>query len=143
MNLDTYTPKTQACLVDVYYENGKLAGTSRVIVCPFCGCEHTHGTDLGHRAAHCLPQTLQRGRYRDNDAYGNPGYELCSPAEDVDWDLERAYAQLWVARNRYRRLLAKHDQMDPWTARERSVKKNLKNEIDGIAAVLRAAGVEL
>lgn len=143
MNLDTYTPKTQAFVIDVHYGNGKLAGQSRVIACPFCSCEHTHGTALGHRTPHCLPQTIQRGRLKVSDAYGNPGYELTDPAEEVNWDLERVYAQLWVFRNRYRRMLAEHDRMDPWTARERSVKKNLKEEIDGIATVLRAAGVEL
>jgi hypothetical protein len=143
MNLDNYTPKTQAYLVDVYYSDGKLAGQSRVIACPFCGLEHTHGTSLGHRSPHCLPHVVQRGRLKASDAHGNPGYELCSPADDVNWDLERVYAQLWVFRNQYRRMLAEHDRMDPWTAREKRVKKNLKEEIDGIAAVLRAAGVEL
>ncbi|MFI8437055.1 hypothetical protein ACIGJO_25615 [Streptomyces sp. NPDC079020] len=143
MNLDTYTPKTQSFLIDVHYSNGRLAGQSRVIACPFCGCEHIHGTSLGHRTPHCLPQTIQRGRLKGSDAYGNPGYELCAPTDDVNWDLERVYAQLWVARKRYLRLLAEHDHMDPWTAREKNVKKKLKEEIDGIAAVMGAAGVEL
>ncbi|MGW6012352.1 hypothetical protein [Streptomyces sp. NPDC055210] len=143
MDLDTYVPKTQAFLVDVYYSNGRLAGQSRVIACPFCGNEHTHGTALGHRSPHCLPQNIQRGRLKISDAHGNPGYDLCTPADDIDWDLERVYAQLWVVRNRYRRLFAEHDAMDPWTAREQRVKKSIKEETDGIAAVLRAAGVEL
>ncbi|MFC7220572.1 hypothetical protein ACFQLX_20765 [Streptomyces polyrhachis] len=143
MNLDTYTPKTQAFLVDVHYSNGKLAGQSRVVSCPFCGNEHTHGTSLGHRTPHCLPHTVQRGRLKISDAHKNPGYELCEPSDDVDWGLERVYAQLWVTRARYRRLSAEHDRMDPWTAREKHAKKKLREEIDGIASVLGAAGVGL
>ncbi|MDX2550207.1 hypothetical protein [Streptomyces stelliscabiei] len=143
IDLDTYRPKVRAFLLDVNYPDGRLAGQSRVICCPFCEREHSHGDTLGSRTAHCLPALPTRGGHlKTSDAYGNPGYELCDPAaEGVNWDLECLYAQLWVTRSKYRRLRAEHDRMDPWSAREKRVKQTLAAQADELGAVLRAAGV--
>jgi hypothetical protein len=68
---------------------------------------------------------------------------LCDPADKINWQLEYVYGQLAVLHNKYRRLLGEWERMDPWTAREKRVKQNLRTEIDGIATVLRKAGVSL
>lgn len=142
-NLDTYRPKVPAKVVDVYADRRHL-GQRTVIECPFCGAEHWHGESLGGRNSHCLPHNgWQRGELRPNDAYGNPGYDLCDPADPVDWDVERAMAQLWVTRNRYRRLRAEYDEMDPWTAKEKRVKRTLGEQCGQLATLLRGAGVSL
>jgi hypothetical protein len=77
------------------------------------------------------------------DTRDTPGYVLCNPADEVNWQLEYVYGQLHVLRNKYRRLSAAHAAMDPWTAREKRVKAALRDEIDGIATVLRQTGVSL
>ncbi|MGW9029069.1 hypothetical protein ACWGQ5_34050 [Streptomyces sp. NPDC055722] len=130
--------------MDVYYANGSLAGQSRALRCPFCDCEHWHGSSLGDRNSHCLPHIATRGGHlRVNDGYGNPGYVLCEEGADVDWETERLYAQLWVLRARYRRIRAEHDRIDPWTAAERATKRKLRDQADNIAALLVKAGVAL
>ncbi|WP_157875807.1 hypothetical protein [Peterkaempfera griseoplana] len=144
MDLDTYRPRVPSRLEDVYYPDGILAGQSRILRCPFCDCEHWHGASLGDRNSHCTPHVVVRGGYlRINDAYGNPGYVLCEPADAVNWDLERAMAQLWVLRSRYRRIRAEHDRINPWTAAERTRKRNLREQADSLAALLLKAAVSL
>jgi hypothetical protein len=143
-DLDTYQPRVAATLVQDYFPNGKLAGESRVITCPYCRLQHSHGAVLGHRAPHCMDYVVKRNQVVDPlDTRNTPGYVLCDPDEPVNWQLEYVYGQLVVLRNKYRRLLAEWERMDPWTARERRVKQNLRTEIDGIATVLRKAGVSL
>lgn len=51
MDLDHYQPRVAAQLVEDFYPNGKKAGESRVITCPFCLQQHSQGAILGHRAA--------------------------------------------------------------------------------------------
>jgi hypothetical protein len=69
---------------------------------------------------------------------------LCEPDDDsVNWEHERLSGRLFVLVNKYRRLRAEHDAMDPWTARETRVKVTLATQADEIAAVLRMAGVTL
>jgi len=43
-----------------------------VIDCPYCGREHTHGAEAGHRVSHC--------RHAGSD----PGYIIEHPADDDD-----------------------------------------------------------
>ncbi|CAL9531019.1 hypothetical protein SUDANB176_04052 [Streptomyces sp. enrichment culture] len=144
MNLDTYQPRVAATLVEDFYPNGKRAGESRVITCPYCRMRHTHGAMLGHRAAHCTDYVAKRHQVVDpRDTRNTPGYVLCDPAEPVDWHHEYIKGQLFVLRNRHRRLSAAHQRMQPLGAREKRVKENLRNEIDRIASVLRKAGVVL
>jgi hypothetical protein len=144
MDIDHYQPRVAATLVEDFYPNGRKAGESRVITCPFCRLQHNHGAVLGHRAPHCTDYVVKRNQVVDpRDTRNTPGYVLCDPAEPVNWQLEYVYGQLYVLRNKHRRLSAEHERMDPWTARERRVKQNLRNEIDGIATVLRKAGVSL
>ncbi|MFF3417993.1 hypothetical protein ACFYW9_25300 [Streptomyces sp. NPDC002698] len=144
MDLDTHQPRVAAYLVEDFYPNGRKAGESRVITCPYCLMEHSHGAPLGSRAAHCTDYVSPRRRKVDpRDAKDTPGYVLCDPAEGIDWDRERVYGQLYVLRNKHRRLRAEWERMSPWTAREKKVKQTLRDEIDGIATVLRKAGVPL
>jgi hypothetical protein len=144
MDLDHYQPRVAAHLVEDYYPNGKKAGESRVISCPFCLQQHSHGSPLGSRAAHCTDYVAKRHQKVDpRDVQRTPGYVLCDPAEAVHWDLERVMGQLIVLRNKHRRLSADWQDMSPWTAREKRVKATLKDEIDGIATVLGKAGVSL
>ena len=144
MDLDRYHPRVAAHIVEDFYPNGVKAGESRAITCPFCRMEHIHGIPLGHRAAHCTDYVAKRYQVVDpRDTRDTPGYVLCDPAEPVNWQLEYVYGQLHVLRNKYRRLLADWQRMDPLGAREKRVKQNLKDEIDGIATVLVKAGVNL
>ncbi len=48
-------------------------GRSWVIDCPYCGREHTHGAEPGHRVSHC--------RHAGSD----PGYIIERPADDDEW----------------------------------------------------------
>ncbi|MBT3153066.1 hypothetical protein HTV45_19710 [Streptomyces sp. CHD11] len=144
MNLDTYQPRVSAQLVTDYYPNGKRAGESRTITCPYCRTQHSHGAMLGHRSAHCTDYVAKRHQVVDpRDTRHTPGYVLCDPAEPVNWQLEYVYGQLFVLRSKYRRLRAEHQRMQPLGAREKRVKENLGNEIACIATVLRKAGVVL
>jgi hypothetical protein len=141
MNLEQ-SPRVAARLESVYYSTGSKAGDARVITCPFCMLEHRHGSSLGSRVAHCTDYVAPRSRKVDpRDTEHNPGYILCDPADDIDWELERVVGQLIVLRNRYRRLSAEHDAMQPLSAREKRVRQNLRAEADDIAAILDAAGV--
>ncbi|WP_180685335.1 hypothetical protein [Streptomyces gossypiisoli] len=77
------------------------------------------------------------------DARDNPGYLLCEPTADVNWQVEYLCGQLRVLRNRYRRILAEYQRAEPLFAREKRARQALKNELDRIAKVLGKAGVAL
>lgn len=144
MDLDHYQPRVAAQLVEDFYPNGQRAGESRVISCPFCMQQHSHGAPLGSRAAHCTNYVAKRHQKVDpRDVQRTPGYVLCDPADSVDWPLEQVMGQLIALRNKHQRLSAEYADMAPWTARERAVKASLRDEIDSIATVLRKAGVTL
>ncbi|MFI7019776.1 hypothetical protein [Streptomyces sp. NPDC050164] len=144
MDLDRYQPRVAATLVEDFYPNGRKAGESRQITCPYCRMQHSHGAVLGHRTAHCADSVAKRHQVVDpRDTRTTPGYVLCEPADEINWQLEYVYGQLHVLRNRYRRLSVEYERMSPWTAREKRVKQNLRSELDSIATVLRKAGVSL
>ncbi|WP_406717905.1 hypothetical protein OHA53_19655 [Streptomyces althioticus] len=133
-----------AHLVADHYPDGRPAGHTRVITCPYCRMQHTHGEMLGHRAAHCTDYVAKRHQVVDpRDTRNSPGYVLCDPAESINWQLEYVYGQLFVLRNRLQRLRADAARMDPLSARERSVKANLQAEIARITRTLRKAGVNV
>lgn len=144
MNLDTYLPRVAAHLTEIYYPDGTLAGRSRVITCPYCRLEHRHGTSLGHRASHCDLHVPKRYQQVDpRDARDNPGYLLCEPTDDANWQVEYLCGQLRVLRNRYRRILAEYQRAEPIFAREKRAHQALSKELDSIATVLGKAGVAL
>lgn len=135
-----YLPRVPARLEEVFYPNGRRAGESRVIDCPYCGQTHSHGNVLGSRSAHCAPHLLVRGNHKPNDAYGNPGYTLCEPADEIDWEAERIHAQLVVLRNRHRRLSAEYPRMPDWSARERRERRAVREEIGRLSTLLNRVG---
>lgn len=137
-------PRIPARLLEVKHADGSHAGFSRVIDCPYCGLAHTHGTSLGHRNSHCADYAPPRSRKTDpRDTRNNPGYVLCDPADNVNWDAEALKARLVVLRNQYGRLLAEHDAMVPLGAREERVKAGRKAQADSIAEIFEKAGVSL
>ncbi|WP_455359061.1 hypothetical protein [Streptomyces sp. SYSU K21746] len=142
MNLDT-PPRVAARLEQLYRSNGKLAGESREVHCPFCGQGHWHGSALGHRNSHCADYVPKRRQKVDpRDTQHTPGYVLCEPDDaSVNWDAEALRAKLFVLRNQRHRLLIEYAAMQPLGAREKRVRDLLKSQADGIAEILAAAGV--
>ncbi|GAA3502304.1 hypothetical protein GCM10019016_094120 [Streptomyces prasinosporus] len=144
MNLERFTPRVAARLVEARYPDGTLAGMRREVDCPFCGLVHSHGPDLGHRLSHCMDSAPKRSQHVDpRDAFDNPGYVLCDAADEHNWDVERLFAQLFVLRNERARLLAEIASTIAVSAREKRVVQSKQLRADGIAEILTKAGVQL
>ena len=140
----TTPPRVPAQLVQLHYPNGKPAGQSRELHCPYCGQTHWHGSALGHRSAHCTDYVRKRRQKVDpRDVQRTPGYVLCDPSEAIPWQAEALRAQFVVLRNERRRLAAEQEAMMPLGAREKRVKADMAERVSDLTTLLNRAGVSL